>query len=226
MLGWFPSLDRGPDMDDPYDKHPHRSMDDDQEYLPQINFLQHELATKNSLVDKLQQELTAEKIFSAKIKESADKMQTALDNKEAFVGAQQSDDTILTGFRQLLGQVKTWVSTSLTVVPEVDTILGTKHFLCFQNVFPGQSVEWITADIVDRSKTRGFFFRGCVAEALCTEIFRAGDREFRSGKHDLWLAPDLSRGLAKLEDRLAASDMFYAYAYAFLLVQIAAKTSH
>ena len=175
----------------------------------QVGWYREELALKNSIIDQLQKSLQDEKSLSEKIEQSADKMQLAMHNMEAFMSVQPSDDVILTAFRQLFGQVKTWVSTSLTtsISARVPSITA-EIFKEYQEVFPGQSLESIVSDVLKSTKKRRFFLRGCIAETLCTEVFRSGEKDFLSGQQDLWLGPPLSLSLARFEDELAAAGAY------------------
>ena len=56
----------------------------------------------------LQATLRIEVENSKKIKESANKMQYAMESKELFVGHQDCEDVVYSRFQTLVGHVKTW----------------------------------------------------------------------------------------------------------------------
>lgn len=74
----------------------------------QIDRLEAEKKNYSTQIDQLSVERDIANDNAKAFKDSADKLQFAVENKELFLGQQASDDTVSLSFQELLNRIKTW----------------------------------------------------------------------------------------------------------------------
>lgn len=130
---------------------------------------------------------------------SADHMQSAIDNREYFLGEQSSDDDICTMFLVLLNEIKNW---SLPFSKSNPGTLREEKFRDFQKITPMYAVLCDLEDTITNGKQKRFFVRGWTGYVMCTRLFRSLEGPERGLAPDVWLAKPIADHFRFLEDRL------------------------
>ena len=139
---------------------------------------------------------------SQSIKESADKMAFAMESKDLFVGRQDSDDVVVSRFRQLVGQSKTWTvhfAAQEKMVGRID--LSGFMTQDLHRVAPGRSDLQRSLQTL---KSARLFVRGWVGLTISDMLFRT----LPSGEHlgsqgeDIWMDQEIARSFLTIENSL------------------------
>ncbi|MCJ1428893.1 hypothetical protein MMC29_006804 [Sticta canariensis] len=143
---------------------------------------------------------------SQSIKESADKMAFAMESKDLFVGRQDSDDVVVSRFRLLVGQIKTW---SLPFAAQQKSVrrIDLSGFMAqdLHRVAPG------TSDLqrsLQTLKSARLFVRGWVGLTISDMLFRtlpSGEHVGSQGK-DIWMDREIAHSFLTIENRLFHTD--------------------
>ncbi|KAI1804475.1 hypothetical protein F4811DRAFT_277551 [Daldinia bambusicola] len=160
-------------------------------------------------VEHLQNQVQALEESNQIIKRRNDKLQGYVDNREAALGYQESDEAITSKFRSLYHQIRTW-SNKFCVNSDKPIKLGfpdEEQFQLLQRVLPMMSnvEDWATC--LSDSKRRRKFVRGWVALNVTETMFRtlpSKNYQWDSGT-DYWIPEQTRRGLVDVERALLNS---------------------
>lgn len=166
--------------------------------LAHIRELETEIEQQGKLIDELHANLKIKTENSKIIKESANKMQHAIESKEFFVGHRDSDDIIYSRFQMLDGQIKTW---------SVPFAKGTPRLEGEYN-----DIRRVTPRVVDCESYERFlgtpknirlFVRGYVGLTMTDHLFRNLPHD-SVGFHgaDIWIDKKLVKPVSILEQAL------------------------
>jgi hypothetical protein len=138
------------------------------------------------------------------VKESANKMQLAMDNKELYLGQQASDDVLIGKFAALMRSIKTW--SQLFPRIQIDNLkLHLKNEEMIDevlHVFPGCPRVEDLEKVLNNPQKRRLFIRGWVGLIITKHFFRSlpdGDYPAFNRTVDLWLQERTSESVATLE---------------------------
>lgn len=194
---------------------PEANYADEQDGRPQVHVVSmqeqiHRLSALNNdqakTIADLWSKLQTESANSQSIKESANKLAFAMENKDLFVGRQDSDDVVISRFGILVGQVKTW---SVPFAAQERTgmrinLSGAKPE-DVRRVAPGK----LDLDrFLQTPKNARLFARGWVGLAMSEMLFRtlpSGQLQGSQGK-DIWVDQEIARSFSLIEDRLFHAD--------------------
>ena len=145
---------------------------------------------------------------SRKIKESANKMQYAMENKELFVGRQDSDEAILTRFYALVNQIKKWsVPFAQRGKPRLQGEYSAANIEHIRRVAPMIVDVQSFGEFLETPKNMRLFVRGYVGFAVADHLFRSLPHishglsvDFHGV--DVWMDEQLSQPLSFLERSL------------------------
>lgn len=155
--------------------------------------------------------LQTESANSQSIKESANKLAFAMENKDLFVGRQDSDDAVISRFGILVGQVKTWsVPFAAQERTGMHIDLSGSKLEDLRRVAPGRSD---LDGFLQTPKNARLFARGWVGLAMSEMLFRtlpSGQLQGSQGK-DIWMDKEIARSFSLIEDRLfhAGNSLLY-----------------
>lgn len=130
---------------------------------------------------------------------SVNHMQSAIDNREYFLGEQSSDDDICTMFLALMNKIKNW---SLAFSKSNPRTLREERFQDFQKVTPMYAVLSDLEDTIINGKQKRFFVRAWTGYVMCTRLFRSLEGPAGGLAEDAWLAKPIADSFRFLEDRL------------------------
>ena len=149
----------------------------------------------------LRRDLSIEVEKNGKNKESANKMAYAIENKDLYLGHQDSDDAVYTRFKILIGQIKTWSVPFAQDRPPSPFKFTPEMSDDLRNVAPAvKDFTWF----LKTSKNLRLFVRGYVSFAMTELIFRTLPTQTRpkfSGD-DIWMDKELASGVFSIENRL------------------------
>lgn len=176
----------------------------------QIIDLEAVLEQREKVINDIQMNLKVEIENSKKIKESANKMQYAVESKELFVGRQDSDDMIYSRFQTLVGQIKTWSIPFAQGRPKLQGEFSAAAIDHIRRVAPRIADKESFEAFIGTPKNMRLFVRGYVGFAMADHLFRSlpfGAPGFYSGFHgaDVWMNQRLVQPVSILEEAL-----FYA----------------
>lgn len=157
---------------------------------------------QNKTIDDLRSKLQIELANSQSIRESANKMAFAMENKDLFVGRQDSDDVVISRFSQLVGQIKTW-SVPFAAQERIDirTNLSGAMTQDPRRVVPGKSD---LDGFLQNPKNARLFVRGWAGLNISEMFFRtlpSGQHHASQGK-DVWMSQKIGRSFFRIEDEL------------------------
>ena len=162
---------------------------------------------------------------SRKIKESANKMQYAMENKELFVGRQDSDKAVWERFYALVDQIKTWsVPFARLGEPRLKGEYSAAEWDRIRRVVPMVMDVQDFGKFREQRKNMRLFVRGYVGFAVVEHLFRSLPHsshgllvDFQGV--DVWTHKQLAQPLSILERSL----LYTGKSYSFYLVSNAAK---
>ena len=172
-----------------------------------IRELEAELEQKEKVIVDLRANLQVEIESSKRIKESANKMQHAMESKELFVGRQDSDDVIYSRFQTLIGQIKTWSVPFAQGRPKFKGEFVTEAIEHIRRVAPGVADTESFEEFLRVPKNMRLFVRGYVGFAVADHLFRSlpySTPESYTGFHgaDVWMDRRLVEPVSVLEESL------------------------
>ena len=164
-------------------------------------------------IQQLQKVLGEQQDAFVQVKESANKMQLAMDNKELYIGQQASDDIIIGKFSALMRSIKTWsqlfpriqidnLKLQLKNEEMTDEVLG---------VFPGCPRVEDLEKVLNNPQKRRLFIRGWVGLIITKHFFRSlPDEDYPAFNEavDAWLQESTSASVAALERVFFCAGMF------------------
>ena len=145
---------------------------------------------------------------SRKIKESANKMQYAMENKELFVGRQDSDKAVWERFNNLVNQIKNWsVHFAKQGKPQLKGEYSAPEWNHIRRVAPMIMDVQDFGKFLEARKNMRLFVRGYVGFAVVDNLFRS----LPYSSHglpvdfqgvDVWMHKQLAQPLSILERSL------------------------
>ena len=163
-----------------------------------VGRLQQEKEAQAQTISELQLRLVSEVDRSNRIKESANRIQYAFESKELFIGPQCSDDEILSDFRGILDEVRTW---SIRFACENPVNLPVTIAPSFQRLAPACPD---LRRLLGNRKDRRLFVRGWVSMGLADWLFRCLPSDNHPGSRggDRWLDTNIANGVSLVESKL------------------------
>ena len=167
-------------------------------------------ARHKSEVLALHAALQQEKDRNTKMKESVDKMQFAMENKDLFIGHQDSDDMLSARFQALISKIKTW---------SIPFAQGNAVISQDYSEIEIRDIHKISPNVGDFQrflqvpKNMRLFIRGLVGLAMTDTVFRAsehGSPQVLAG-HDVWMDHDLAFAASAIEQRFYNAGTFSWY---------------
>ncbi|GAP91959.2 hypothetical protein SAMD00023353_5700570 [Rosellinia necatrix] len=175
----------------------------------------YEAAEQRKRIGELQQQLLESEEKYNILKRRNDKLQDHLDNDEAALGTQLPDEAILTKFRELMGQIKTWANkfcggASQALIPTAVSSNGYSKELQYKvhQILPVVKSYEDYLNFLDSRKLRRTFVRGWIGYQVATTILRTPPPQ----KHpvdpntDIWIPnPGIRRSIQELEQELLST---------------------
>lgn len=145
---------------------------------------------------------------NSRIKELANQMQYTIESKELFVGPQSSDDEILSDFRSILDEVRTWSIKFACESPISLDNLPVSVVTAFQRLAPACPD---LRRLLSNRKHRRLFVRGWVSLGLADWLFRCLPSDHHSGSRceDGWLDTETAHGVFLVERMLVNAGKQY-----------------
>ena len=170
--------------------------------------LQEEKDAQAQMISELQLRLVSEMDRNSRIKESANKIQYTMESRELFVGPQASDDEILSDFRSILDEVRTWSIKFACDSPISLDTLPAPIATAFQRLAPTCPD---LRRLLSNRKDRRLFVRGWVSLGLADWLFRCLPSDHHSGSRceDRWLETDIAHSVSLVESRLSNTGKQY-----------------
>ncbi|KAL8879399.1 MAG: hypothetical protein Q9198_002978 [Flavoplaca austrocitrina] len=172
---------------------------------------QADIQQQEKVIIDLQANLKVEVENSLKIKESANKMQYAMESKELFVGQQDSDDMIYSRYQKLIGQIKTWSIPFAQGRPQLQGELSAAAIDAVRRVAPTITDQGSFENFLRTPKNMRLFARGYVGFAIADQLFRnlphsvPGSYSQFHGT-DVWMDQRLVQPVAVLEETFLWAD--------------------
>lgn len=169
--------------------------------------LEAEIGQQEKIINELQENMKVETENNKQIKESASKMQYAMESKELFVGRQDSDDMIYSRFQMLVGQIKTWSVPFAQGRPKLHRDFSQALSDRIRRVAPRIADKESLEIFLQTPKNMRLFVRGYVGFAIADQLFRSlpyTAPSFFSGFHgtDVWMDQRLVQPVSVLEETL------------------------
>lgn len=141
-----------------------------------------------------------------RIKESANLMQEAMDNKELFLGPQSTDEDVRMRFGSLNSSIKTWSANFMTE-PVIAPQFNPDSLSSFLDIAPLCREIVHLESLISNRKVRRLFIRGWTSYVVSNLIFKTLPDHAHPGSDglDLWLGEAERNSLNTLERPL-----FYA----------------
>lgn len=156
-----------------------------------------------SIIKQLQDDLRAEKDQVSRTKRSANLLETTMENKEIFLGAQaRNDDEVRGKFKSIISSIKTW---SNNFNAGVGHAFSEDMLLEYQRVAPLCTQMQYLEKVVDDKKRKRLFVRGWAAYIMTKLLFRTLDPLGDLGT-DVWMSQGLGDHFARLENELWFTD--------------------
>ncbi|KAL8953268.1 MAG: hypothetical protein Q9222_000873 [Ikaeria aurantiellina] len=174
--------------------------------------LESEIEQREKAMEELRLHLKVETENSKRIKESASKMQYAMESKELFVGRQDSDDMIYCQFQKLIGQIKTWSVPFAQGRPKLPPgEFNSTAMDHIRRVAPTVTDKNGLERFLETPKNMRLFVRGYVGLAMADQLFRSLPHSAPgsySGFHgtDVWMDQRLVQPVSLLEEALLWTD--------------------
>jgi nucleoside phosphorylase len=151
-------------------------------------------------VVELQAALGREKEIVERTMQSANKMQSTMDNRELFLGEQANDDVVMAMFGKLMSDIKTW-STRFNA-GDADAF-SEERLQDYRRVAPQYTEVSQLGNISARKRQKRLFVRGWTAYVMCTKLFRSLNLAPLGGLgEDVWIRKELSESFSCLENEL------------------------
>jgi hypothetical protein len=147
-------------------------------------------------------------------KRSANQMQSTMDNREFFLGAQAHDDEIRATFSKLMNDIKTW---STRFSGGNGDYFKEEMFPEYQRIAPLYTEPRHLENITMNKKQKRLFVRGWTAYVMSRSLFRTLNSVGDLGA-DVWLDPALADNFLRLENELWFASQYRAHRYAFALL--------
>ena len=144
--------------------------------------------------------LQQEKDHYKKMKDSVNKMQIAMENKDLFIGQQDSDDMVYSRFQALIGKIKTWSVPFAQGNAPLPLAYSDAVMMDIYKVVPNlDNFE----RFLQTPKDMRLFVRGFVGLAMTETIFRAVpyDSSVAFAGQDVWMDKDLALATSTIEQR-------------------------
>lgn len=153
-----------------------------------------------ALAVELQGALSREKEIVERTLQSANQMQSTMDNRELFLGEQANDDVVMATFGQLMGDIKTW-STRFNAGDA--NAFDEKKIQDYQRVAPHYTKVSQLEYVCAQKRQKRLFVRGWTAYVMCTKLFRSPDLSSAGNfGEDAWIGEKLAYNFGHLEDEL------------------------
>ena len=153
-------------------------------------------------IAELSSKLQIEEENNTKLKESTNKMLVAMENKDLFLGRQDTDDTVRSRFDLLVRKIFTWsvpfaqheAPPSLEDLPQIP--LQDLH-----RILPGITDFGRFLHFLQNSKNIRLFVRGWTNLAIAEMLFRtlSSDPLIASETQDIWMDSELSQAVQLIE---------------------------
>lgn len=168
----------------------------------------HQLKAENkrlsNRISELSSKLQVEEENNIKLKESTNKMLIAMENKDLFVGRQDTDDVVSSRFGLLMRQIFTWsvpfaqheAPPSLDDFPQLPS-------QDVQRILPSVTDFGLLLQFLRNSKNIRLFVRGWVTLAISEMLFRnlPSDPSIVSETQDVWMDAELAQAVHLIEIR-------------------------
>jgi len=191
-------------VDQPYESDKERYKRQRNEWKHRCNELEVVNTTNLSIIEELSHNLAKEQERVDRTKRSANLLETAMDNKEVFLGTQaRNDDEVRGKFGSILSSIKTWSN---------NFNAGSGHTFRedmlpeYQRVAPlCTKLQTLEQTVTDKKRKR-LFVRGWAAYVMTKSLFRTLDPLGDLGK-DIWLDGGVGDTFSRLENELWFSGM-------------------
>jgi hypothetical protein len=149
---------------------------------------------------RLQADLMNERARLERTMRSADQMQSAMDNRESFLGEQANDEEVCGMFDKLTNDIKTW---STNFSGGSANTLSESDFPDYQRVVPNYTEIGHLNKILTVKKQKRLFVRGWTAYVVCTLLNRSLDLPpVGDLGEDVWLNQAVADNFRCLENQL------------------------
>ncbi|KAG8530513.1 uncharacterized protein KY384_005016 [Bacidia gigantensis] len=183
-----------------------RSEEQYQQMQDDIDSLEDRAERQIIKISALTSKLHNEQKNSHKLKESNNKVLLAMENKNLFVGRQDSDETVISQFGWLIGQIKTW---SVPFAGEERTLPPSGY-----PPIHAESIRRIAPNVKDigrflqSPKCARLFVRGWVSLVMTETLFRTLpiDSKSQIPKEDIWMESSLADAVHTIEMNLLHAD--------------------
>jgi len=164
-------------------------------------------------VELLEQELEGEKINRARVERRVDNLQRHIDNTKPSLGPQDSDDTIIDEFKELMRKIRTW---SLKFTADTPPSLNIEPSQDELDIYRQVNVTCMTREgllaVLHDGRKRRLFASGLVAYLISSTVFNSRDSLSPpprilgpKSEPDFWLEEPWRNYVSSLEERLHTS---------------------
>ncbi|KAK0512043.1 hypothetical protein JMJ35_005171 [Cladonia borealis] len=170
----------------------------EKERLLERNYqLREKIDQQAGLISKLRSDVEKEVEKCKEIKQSADRMAYAMEQKELSIGRQDSDLDIHTRFRSLVGQIKTW-SVPFAQIHQDVRAYSAETIEEFRKVCPGVSDF---ERFLQTPRNLRLLVRGYVGLVVAGSLFRTipYPADPRPRGEDVWMDRELAHSFASIE---------------------------
>jgi len=161
----------------------------------------------------LERELEDEKLNRSRVERRVDNLQRHIDNTKPLLGPQDSDDTIIVEFKELMRKIRTW---SLKFTADVPSLLNIEPSQDELDIYRQVNTTCRTREgllaVLHDGKKRRVFASGLVAYVISNSILHSRDSPSLPPRilepryeQDFWLEGPLRNHVACLEQRLHTS---------------------
>ena len=181
-----------------------RSEDQIQTTQQENIFLDASRNSQESRIAELSNKLAVEEENNKKLKESTNRLILAMENKDLFVGRQDTDDIVTSRYGQLMQQIKTWS------VPFAEHERSSPHEVIsriskdvLEKIIPNSAIPNLGV-LLQSPKNLRLFVRGWVGLAVAEMLFRTLPTETHpeSPTRDAWMDHEMARAIDAIEMRL------------------------
>ena len=160
---------------------------ENEQFVEEIKILNEQIISQNNINDRM--------------RESAHLTERWLESKELRMGPQASDDTILSGFRGTLDEIRTWSLRFASDHPVDLSLIPPEIMTTFQKLAPASTD---LSKLLSQRKARRLFVRGWVSLVMAESLFRYFPSEHHPGSVavDRWLPQELAESSSLIEDHL------------------------
>lgn len=153
-------------------------------------------------IAELSSKLQIEEENNMKLKESTNKMLVAMENKDLFIGRQDTDDVVRSRFDMLVRKVFTWsVPFAQHEAPPSLDDFPQLHLQSIQRILPNVIDFNFFLQFLQNSKNIRLFVRGWVNFAISEMLFRtlSNDSPIASETQDVWMDSELAQAVHQIE---------------------------